>query len=325
MGTVLVTGGAGYVGSHTIELLLQRNYKVIAIDDLSEGHRSALSEELLVEGDIGDRDLVVRLIERHRVDSVLHFAARCYVGESVENPRRYVEENVIKTARLLHSLLDSSVRLFVFSSTCATYGVPHRIPIAEDHPQDPVNPYGETKYFVERILRRYDRAYGLRSISLRYFNAAGASPSGKLGESHQPETHLIPLALEAALGKRPAVSIFGTDYDTPDGSCVRDYVHVTDLADAHILALEKLWDGSPSGAFNLGAGRGHSVLEVIEQARKVTGRAVAVCEAGRRPGDPPVLVADTSRSQRELSWKPRYSDLNTILETAWRWHQNPRY
>lgn len=325
MRTVLVSGGAGYVGSHAVDWLLHRGYDVVVIDDLSVGHREALPPGVLLEGDIGDGAIVGRIVRERRIDGVLHFAASCSVGESVTDPRKYVEQNVLKAAQFVHALLDGGVRHFVFSSTCATYGVPLQATISEDHPQNPINPYGETKLFIERMLRHYDRAYGFRSVLLRYFNAAGAAESGQLGESHDPETHLIPLALKTARGQREAVAVYGSDYPTNDGTCIRDYVHVTDLAEAHLLALERLWNGGASDAFNLGTGRGYSVREIIRGAERVTGRTIATRMESRRPGDPPVLVADASRAMNLLGWSPRRSGIETILETAWRWHQNPKY
>jgi UDP-glucose 4-epimerase len=251
----------------------------------------------------------------------MHFAAYAYVGESVEDPLKYYENNLGNTIQLLHAVLDNEIKYFVFSSTCSTYGNPQKIPIDEDHPLNPINPYGKTKRMIEEILRDYQTAYGLKYISLRYFNAAGADPDAEVGEDHDPETHLIPLVLDAAAGKRNAIKVFGTDYGTPDGTCIRDYIHVTDLAQAHILALQRLTGGADSSVYNLGNGQGFSVLEVIERARKITGKNIAVENSDRRAGDPPVLIASNEKAIKELGWKPQYADIDDIIGTAWRWHQ----
>jgi len=321
---VLVTGGAGYIGSHAVRALAECGRYPVTVDNLSEGHREAVLTGELEVGELSDEAFLGEVFDRHLPDAVMHFASRCYVGESVENPRRYYEENLIGALTLLKVMLQRRVRLLIFSSSCATYGNPVRIPMGEDHPQDPVNPYGETKYFIERMLRWYDRAYGLRSISLRYFNAAGASFDGRIGEAHEPETHLIPLVLRAALGKGP-VKVFGEDYETPDGTCIRDYIHVVDLVAAHLRALEWLQETGRSGAFNLGTGRGYSVKEVIRTAETVTGRRVPWVSAPRRPGDPPVLVADPSVSAQVLGWRAEHKSLETIIETAWTWEQIRNY
>ncbi|MCR4418640.1 MAG: UDP-glucose 4-epimerase GalE [Clostridia bacterium] len=319
---VLVTGGAGYIGSHTVKELLQEGYEVTVLDNLSRGHRAVarlLPGARFVWGDIDDRELVRELAQE--VEAVLHFAAFSLVGESVSNPALYYENNVQKGLSLLRAVCEAGVRYFVFSSTAAVYGEPQQVPIEEDHSLVPTNPYGATKLALEEALRWYGAAYGVRYISLRYFNAAGADPEGDLGEDHRPETHLIPLVLQAALGVRSEVTIFGTDYPTPDGTCVRDYVHVSDLAAAHVLALKALEEGHPSAVYNLGSGRGFSVREVIEAARRVTGRDFPVVEGPRRPGDPAVLVASSRRIRQEVGWSPRHGDLEAIIRTAWAWHR----
>jgi UDP-glucose 4-epimerase len=320
---VLVTGGAGYIGSVTIEILQREGEPVVVLDDLQRGHRRAVDSSVpFYQGRVGDRDLVSRLLREHRVDACVHFAALAYVGESVEDPRRYLEDNVAQGLALLGALLDAGVRQFVFSSSCATYGEPETVPIAEEHPQRPSNPYGLSKLMLEGALQSYDAAYGLRFVSLRYFNAAGATE--KHGEHHDPETHLIPLLLEVALGKRTHVPVYGHDFPTPDGTPIRDYVHVADLATAHVQALKYLRQGSASEFFNLGSGQGHSVLEVLETARRVTGHAIESRLEGRRPGDPARLVARSDKAQKLLGWRPRYADLDLIIRTAWKWRlKNP--
>lgn len=318
---ILVTGGAGYVGSHTVRLMEQRGYEPIVFDNLSKGHRQAVTPERLVVGDLLDRESLRRAFESGPFDAVMHFAAHCSVGESVADPRRYYRDNLIGAIHLFEEMLDRNVRFAIFSSTCATYGDPLVVPMSEDHPQDPVNPYGETKLEIEKMLRAYDGAYGLRSTCLRYFNAAGADPSGAIGEKHDPETHLIPLILEAALDPSRRVTVFGRDYPTPDGTCIRDYVHVTDLADAHLRALERMVALDRSDAINLGTGKGHSVLEVLEIARRTTGRAIRTEDGPRRAGDPPELVARAERARTELGWTPQFSSIQTIVETAWEWRK----
>ena len=318
---ILVTGGAGYIGSHVIRELTAAGFQTVALDNLSQGHREAVSGGELVEGDLGDEELLDRVLEEYSVSGVMHFAAQCSVPYSVRNPQLYYEENVGKSLVLFRSMLKAGVRRLIFSSTCATYGNPVRIPIDEDHPQCPINPYGETKYFVERILREYDRAHGLRYVSLRYFNAAGASRDGLLGESHEPETHLIPKLLQASCDPARKFLLFGEDYDTPDGSCIRDYVHVLDLADAHVAAYGWLRDGGESQVFNLGTGRGFSVKEVLEESRRVTGVDIPVQVARRRAGDPAELVADPAKANRLLGWACRHSELPAIVGTAWNWER----
>jgi UDP-glucose 4-epimerase len=318
--TVLVTGGAGYIGSHVVKELQAIGVPCVVLDNLVRGHKELVSGVELIVGDIGDTELVKRVVEKHRVDAVMHFAAFAYVGESVGDPGLYYRNNVGATANLLSALVASGVRRFVFSSTCATYGMPEAIPITEDHSQKPVNPYGASKLMVERMLRDFDAAHGLRSIAFRYFNAAGADPEGVIGEWHEPETHLIPLVLQTALGHRKAVDVLGTDYETRDGTCIRDYIHVTDLAQAHVLGLQKLRANAESDVFNLGNANGFSVKEVIDVARRVTGREIPWKAAPRRPGDPHTLVGSATKAQRILGWKPRYPELDTIIETAWKWH-----
>lgn len=320
--TVLVTGGAGYIGSHACKALAQAGYSPVACDNLVYGHRWAVRWGPLEEGDIADRSWLDALLERYRPAAVMHFAAYAYVGESVQDPGKYYRNNVAGTLTLLEAMRDHAVRHLVFSSTCATYGIPQHVPIGEETPQVPINPYGASKLMIERMLADFEVAHGLRSICLRYFNAAGADPDGEIGEEHDPETHLIPLAIRAAQLGDAALAIFGTDYATPDGSAVRDYVHVTDLAEAHVLALAELLAGRASAVLNLGTGRGHSVREVVSAVETVGSRQVPVREASRRAGDPPVLVADPKRAMERLTWQPTYSDLATIIETAWRWHQS---
>jgi UDP-glucose 4-epimerase len=321
---ILVTGGAGYIGSHTVLALLQAGYGVIILDNLVYGHRDLVENVLeveLIEGDTGDRSLLDNLFSTRNIAAVMHFSAYAYVGESVSDPAKYYRNNVVGTLTLLEAMLAASIKKFVFSSTCATYGVPEVVPITEDHPQNPINPYGYTKLMVERILSDFHTAYDFKSVRFRYFNAAGADPQGRLGEDHNPETHLIPLVLQTALGKREFISIFGTDYPTPDGTCVRDYIHVSDLADAHVLGLKYLLDGGDSEVFNLGNGNGFSVKEVIETAKLVTGREIPVKECDRRPGDPPSLIGSADKARKILNWQPQYSSLKDILVHSWQWHQ----
>jgi UDP-glucose-4-epimerase GalE len=317
---ILVAGGAGYIGSHAARALRGAGYEAIIYDSLVNGHRRLAKGFELVGGDIADEAKLRSVLKR--VDGVMHFAAHAYVGESVENPRKYFRNNVEAALSLLNATLDAGIRRFVFSSTCAVYGEPAKVPITEDNPRQPVNPYGTSKLFCEYALEAYDRAYGLRSARLRYFNAAGADESGEIGELHNPETHLIPLAL-AATGNGSELKIFGTDYPTPDGTCVRDYIHVNDLADAHVRALQHLEKGGESIALNLGTGKGDSVLEVIQAAEKITGRTVNRKVGPRRAGDPPVLVADATRAQQVLGWKATRT-LPDIVSSAWKWMQKVR-
>ncbi|MTJ54121.1 UDP-glucose 4-epimerase GalE [Anabaena sp. UHCC 0253] len=322
--SILVTGGAGYIGSHTVLALKQAGYEVVILDNLVYGHRDLVEQVLqveLIEGDTSDRTLLDHLFQTRNFAAVMHFSAYAYVGESVTDPAKYYRNNVLGTLTLLESMLAASIQNFVFSSTCATYGVPNFIPLTEDHPQNPINPYGATKLMVERILTDFDVAYNLKSVRFRYFNAAGANPEGLLGEDHHPETHLIPLVLQTALGKRESISIFGTDYPTPDGTCIRDYIHVNDLADAHILGLEYLLNGGNSEVFNLGNGNGFSVREVIAAAEDVTGMVIPVQECDRRPGDPPALIGTSEKARKILNWRPQYPGIKDIVSHAWQWHQ----
>jgi len=318
---ILIAGGAGYIGSHVNKELARRGFKTAVFDNLVYGHREFAKWGTFFEGDLANPGQLRTVFREHPVEAVMHFSAYAYVGESVEDPGKYYRNNVANTLNLLEVMREFRVRHFIFSSTCATYGNPVRIPIDENHPQAPINPYGHTKLMVERILRDCDHAYGLRYASLRYFNAAGADPEAEVGEWHDPETHLIPLVLDAASGQRENVRIFGTDYDTPDGTCIRDYIHVNDLADAHIRALEYLRNGGGSDVFNLGNGNGFSVKEVIEEARTVTGKDIPVVEADRRPGDPPVLIGSSEKIRKTLGWEPQYAALTDIIGTAWAWHQ----
>jgi UDP-glucose 4-epimerase len=318
--SVLVTGGAGYIGSAFVEQLLNAGEPVVVLDDLSRGYRPAIDPRAsFYQGRTGDRELVARIAREHRLDACAHFAAYAYVGESVGEPAKYYDNNFTQAAILFESLAKAGVKNVVFSSTCATYGVPRQVPIPEDHPQWPINPYGWSKLFVERLLADFDRAYGLRFVALRYFNAAGAS--ARCGEAHDPETHLIPLVLAVAAGKRKNVVVFGKDYETPDGTAIRDYIHIEDLGEAHLLALEHLRRGGPSQFLNLGNGLGYSVLEVIETAEKVSGREVAYEIGPRREGDPPRLVGNASKAREVLGWAPRRPQLDGIIRSAWEWMQ----
>jgi UDP-glucose 4-epimerase len=319
--TVLVTGGAGYIGSVTAERLKAKGERIVVLDDLFRGHRGSVDPEVpFYDGRVGDRALVARILKEHKIDECVHFAALAYVGESVAQPAHYFENNVEQGIAFLNTLMDSGVRRVVFSSTCATYGNVEKVPIAETTPQWPANPYGWSKFMMERMLASYDHTYGLRFVALRYFNAAGATETR--GEHHEPESHLVPNVLAAALGEKAEVSIFGTDYPTPDGTAIRDYVHVIDLAEAHISALEYLRRGGKSDFINLGTGHGYSVLEVIESARKVTGQPIPVRVESRRPGDPPELVADPAKARQVLGWTPAQSDLPQILNSQWQWRKN---
>ncbi len=318
---VLVVGGAGYIGSHMVKELLD-GCGVVVLDNLSRGHRELLPGGEFIEGDLGNAALLDSIFSQHRIDAVMHFAAYSLVGESVEQPLRYYRNNLAHTVELVDSMIRHSVKRFIFSSTAAVYGEPDRTPIGEDHPCRPTNPYGETKLTVEHLLKDCATAHGLRYVSLRYFNAAGADASGTIGERHQPESHLIPLVLQVATGERANIRIFGTDYPTPDGTCVRDYVHVSDLAQAHLLALQSLMAGGDNAVYNLGNSKGYSVREVIDVARRVTGHSIPATTSARRAGDPAVLIADSARIRRELGWRPRYESLATIVETAWAWHKH---
>ncbi len=318
---ILVVGGAGYIGSHAARALRRHGYDVVVYDNLSYGHAFLVDGFELIVADIADQDRLAQLMKR--VDAVMHFAAFAQVGESVQNPRIYFQNNAVGGLTLLNTALDAGVRKFIFSSTCAVYGLPEKLPITEDTPRRPVNPYGTSKLFFENALEAYDRAYGLRYMSLRYFNAAGADESGEIGELHNPESHLIPAALKAVTGELGELELFGSDYPTPDGTCVRDYIHVNDLADAHVLALEKLETGGDSAALNLGTGVGCSVKEVITMIEEITGSKVPRRVGPRRAGDPPILVADPSRAQNALQWKATRS-LRQIVQTAWQWERGGR-
>ena len=317
---ILVTGGAGYIGGFTVRRLLARGHSVLVYDNLDAGHDWAVPKANLVVGDLRDIDHLDHQLVVNRIEAVIHFAASASVGESVVNPSKYYQNNLLNSIALLERVRRHDIRHFVFSSTAAVYGNPERVPLTEDHPLRPVNPYGNTKLAFETMLADYSAAYGLGSTALRYFNAAGAAVDGGLGEDHDPETHLIPLVLQAALGRRPHIEIFGTDYETPDGTCIRDYVHVEDLAEAHILALEKQQPGKMV-AFNVGSGTGYSVREVIRTCEEVSGKTIPVKEAGRRAGDPAVLVASSAKLAAELGWVPKFPDLRSIVETAWEWHR----
>lgn len=318
-GRILVVGGAGYIGSHLLKHLNQNGYEAVALDNLSNGHRDAVGPGRLIVGDMGDLDLIDRLLSGACFDAVMHFASFIQVGESVRNPGAYYHNNFVLTKQLVDALLRHGIQRFIFSSTAAVYGIPTTDSLTEDHPCQPINPYGRSKWMVEQLLRDYDAAYGLKSVSLRYFNAAGADPDGELGERHDPETHLIPLALRAAAATGAPLTVHGADYPTPDGSCIRDYIHVTDLAEAHALALRYLFNGGSSCALNLGNGRGYSVFEILNAIEAVTGQKVPHQIGARRPGDPARLVADAARAQKILGWTPRRSDLWTLLSDAWRW------
>ncbi len=320
---ILVVGGAGYIGSHMVKCLGKNGHDVVTYDNLSEGHRGAVTHGLFVEGDLQDRPLLTKVLRNHQIDAVIHFAASALVGESVQNPAKYYQNNVVATFSLLEAMREAEVSKIVFSSTCATYGQPQVIPITERESQSPVNPYGFTKLVIERMLADYSNAYGIGYAALRYFNASGASPDGDIGEDHDPESHLIPIVLQVALGQRASISIFGEDYPTPDGTCVRDYIHVDDLCAAHLLALGKLSAGTEF-KLNLGTGRGHSVREIIKACSEVTGCEIPAVVGERREGDPAELVADPTLAQELLGWEARYQDIQEIISTAWAWHQaNP--
>lgn len=319
---VLVVGGAGYIGSHCVRQLLAAGHRPVVLDNLVFGHRQAVDAEVpFYQCDLGDRTTVGEILKKESIELVMHFAAFAYVGESVTDPRKYYENNFVATLRLLETMLDHGVNKFVFSSTCATFGVPETLPLTEDLPQAPINPYGQTKLDVENCLKSFARAYGLSFAAFRYFNASGAAEDGRIGEDHKPETHLIPLVIDAATGRRENIKIFGTDYPTPDGTCLRDYVHVDDLSRAHIAVFDKLAEPGAEYFYNLGTGRPNSVREIIEAVEQVTGLTVPVVEAERRAGDPPALYADSSKACRELSWEIRYTDVKDIIATAWRWHK----
>ncbi|MEK3719493.1 UDP-glucose 4-epimerase GalE [Paenibacillus sp. FSL H8-0034] len=319
---ILVTGGAGYIGSHAVAELLARNEDVVVVDNLQQGHREAVLGGKLYEGDIRDAAFMDTVFQDNQIEAVIHFAAHSLVGESMQNPAKYYQNNVFGTLCLLEKMNEYGVKKIVFSSTAATYGEPENVPILESDRTLPTNAYGETKLAMEKMMRWFDTAHQIKFVSLRYFNAAGAHASGRIGEDHTPETHLIPIILQVALGQRPHISIFGDDYATSDGTCIRDYIHVTDLADAHILAVEKLRNGGESSVYNLGNGTGFSVKEVIDIAREVTGHPIPAVVEARRSGDPAALVASSERARAELGWKPKHDQLKQIIETAWTWHQN---
>jgi len=317
---ILVTGGAGYIGSHAVKLLMENGCQVVTYDSMELGHPQAVVSGTIIQGDLLDRDRLDSTFGEFPIDAVMHFAAYASVPDSVANPDKYFGNNITGGLNLLNAMRRHGVGKMIFSSSAATYGEPLHIPIEESHPQSPKNPYGESKLMFEKILKWYGVAYGMKSVSLRYFNAAGADPEGQIGEDHDPEQHLIPIVLQTALGQRESVKVFGTDWDTPDRTCIRDYIHVTDLADAHILAFRALENGAQTAAYNLGNGDGHSVKQVIEAAEQVVGRKIPWEPAPRRPGDPARLVASSEKIKKELGWKPRYPELHTIIEHAWRWH-----
>jgi UDP-glucose 4-epimerase len=319
---ILVVGGAGYIGSHTNKLLSQRGYKTVVFDSLIFGHRDFVKWGEFVLGDLNNKNDIRLCFEKYPIEAVMHFSAFTYVGESVTDPAKYYQNNVVGTLNLLDVMRTFGVRHFIFSSTCATYGVPEKIPLTEDHIQNPINPYGESKLMIEKVLRDFDPAYGIKHVNLRYFNAAGADPDAEIGERHDPETHLIPLVLDVAAGKREDIKVFGTDYNTPDGTCIRDYIHVNDLAEAHILVLEYLLSGGSSDSFNLGNGEGYSVKEVIEMAQEVTGSEIPAVNVDRRPGDPPKLIGSADKIKKTLRWEPKYAELEKIIKTAWNWHSS---
>lgn len=321
MKSILVTGGAGYIGSHACKALSAAGYMPVTLDNLVFGHAESVRWGPLIKADLLEPNLIEQVIRQYQPIAVMHFAAYAFVGESVENPGKYYRNNVVGSLNLLEAMRNTGLDKIIFSSTCATYGVPEQNLIAETHPQNPINPYGASKLMIERMLRDFDSAHGLRSISLRYFNAAGADEQSEIGEDHDPETHLIPLVLDAASGRRESINVNGDDYETRDGSCIRDYVHVSDLADAHVLALQALLKGAVTTAYNLGNGQGYSVFEVIETARTITGKNILVNIGPRRAGDPARLVGDASLIRNVLNWSPRYSALANIIGSAWRWHQ----
>ena len=314
---ILICGGAGYIGSHVNKELSRQGYETIVFDNLVYGHREAVKWGEFIKGDLKNPAEIEAVFQNHKIDAVVHLAAYAYVGESVVEPEKYYFNNVSNTLNLLRAMRKYGCKRIIFSSTCATFGEPETMPITEETPQNPVNPYGFTKLAVERIFKDYERAYGLEFVVLRYFNAAGADPEGEIGEDHDPETHIIPLVLDAALGRRPDIKVFGTDYPTPDGSCVRDYIHVSDLAQAHLLALQYLENGGKSNFFNLGNEKGTSVLEIVDAVKRVTGKDFTVTLADRRPGDPPYLVGSSEKAKKVLGWEPRYADIETIVRHAW--------
>lgn len=322
MAKILVTGGAGYIGSHMADLLMQHGHQVVVFDNLQTGFRDAVLEAKLVIGDLADKNTLDQLFSKEQFDAVMHFAAFIQVGESVSNPALYYQNNVVNSLNLFAAMLQHKVKTIIFSSSAAVYGEPEYTPIDEAHLKKPLNPYGRSKLIIEQILQDYDKAYGLRSISLRYFNAAGADPAARLGERHNPESHLIPLVLQAASGRRDSINVYGDDYLTEDGTCIRDYIHIVDLCEAHLLGLNKLLKGGNTTAYNLGNGSGFSILEVIETAKAITNKPIKIIKSTRRAGDPAVLVADATKAKKELGWQPKFPDLNTIIEHAWKWELN---
>jgi UDP-glucose-4-epimerase GalE len=321
MKNILIVGGAGYIGSYMCKYLAKNGYHPIVLDNLVYGHRQAVKWGPFIAGQMADTKLLDQIFTEHPIAAVMHFAAFCYVGESVEDPGKYYQNNVAATITLLEEMLKKNIKNFIFSSSCAVYGEPVEIPITEQHQYNPINPYGRSKLMVEQILQDFRAAYGLEYVALRYFNAAGADPEGEIGEEHNPETHLIPLVLKTALGQRETINIFGDDYATKDGTCIRDYIHIDDLAQAHLLALDRLLNGLPGGQYNLGNGDGYSVKEVIEVARNITSKQIPAKIDKRRPGDPAVLIGSSAKAFKELGWKPQFADLNAIVETAWQWHK----
>lgn len=318
---ILVVGGAGYIGSHTVKKLVRAGEEVVVFDNLSTGHRELVVDgAIFLQGDLGNVEEIEVVFKRYIIDAVIHFAASAYVGESVEKPAKYYNNNIINTIHLLDTIVKYQVKSIVFSSTCATYGIPNEVPITESHPQNPINPYGRTKWFIEQILEDYRKAYGINYVALRYFNAAGADPELETGEWHNPETHLIPLIFDAAIGKREAINVYGNNYDTPDGTCVRDYIHVNDLADAHIKAIQYMQTSKTSNMFNLGNGSGYSVLEMIESVKHITKRPISIIYEKRRPGDPDELIGSTDKAKELLGWEPRYTGIDQIIESAWNWY-----
>lgn len=322
---ILITGGAGYIGSHCTLDFINNNYECVILDNLKEGHKEAILTENFEHADLSDIEALRTVFNKYKIDAVVHFAAFAYVGESVTNPQKYYYNNVVNTLNLLQVMKENNVNKIVFSSTCATYGNPEYTPIDENHSQNPINPYGQSKLMIEKILNDYDTAYGLKYIALRYFNAAGAAEDASIGESHRIETHLIPLILKVATGERNVIKIFGSDYDTPDGTCIRDYIHVNDLAKAHRLAVEKLLNGNKSDVFNLGVGKGYSVKEIIGTCKQVTGVNINKEIAPRRPGDPPVLIASNKKAKNLLGWEPDYVNIEEIIQTAWSWEKNKKF
>lgn len=322
MENILVVGGAGYIGSHMSKYLAERGYHPIVLDDLSNGHREAVKYGPFIEGSTSNSSLLEQIFTKYKISAVMHFAAYCYVGESVMKPAKYYQNNVANTINLLDVMIKKNITNFIFSSSCATYGEPTESPITEQHPQNPVNAYGRTKFMVEQLLSDFKNAYGFEYISFRYFNAAGADPECEIGEDHNPETHLIPIVLKTALGQRQEINIFGENYPTRDGTCIRDYIHINDLAQAHFLGLERLLKGLPGGTYNLGNGKGYSVKEVVDVSCAVTGQSIPFRIVEKRPGDPASLIGSSEKAMKELGWQPRFSDLRAIIETAWKWNMS---